>query len=147
MRVIIVGGGQVGSYLASLLIANNHEVHVIENRKKVFNKLEKELPNELLIFGSGSDPEIMKKAGITTADVVAAVTGTDEVNLVVSTLSKMEYGIKRVIARVNNPKNAWLFNEGMGVDVGINQADIMAHFVVNEMRLEDVFSRNNINKN
>jgi trk system potassium uptake protein TrkA len=141
MRVIIIGGGQVGSYLASVLISNGHDVRVIENREKVFQKLEKELPPDKLFFGSGSDPEIMEAAGIATANVVAAVTGADEVNLVVSTLAKMEYSIPRVVARVNNPKNAWLYNCGMGVDVGINQADIMAHFVVDEMNLKDIFPK------
>jgi trk system potassium uptake protein TrkA len=140
MKVIIIGGGQVGSYLASLLLAHNHEVRVIENRERVFNKLEKELPQEVLIFGSGSDPALLEKAGIDSADVVAAVSGADEVNLVVSTLAKMEFGVSKVVARVNNPKNAWLFNSGMGVDVGVNQADLMAHFVVEEMNMKDMFT-------
>lgn len=140
MKVIIVGGGQVGSYLAGLLLSNGHEIHVIEYREKNFHKLERELPAETLIFGYGSDPEILEKAGIASADVLAAVTAEDEINLVVSTLAKMEFGVPRVVARVNNPKNAWLYNSGMGVDVGVNQADLMAHFVVEEMDLEDMFT-------
>ena len=140
MKVIIVGGGQVGSYLASLLLSNGHEIRVIEHREDVFNKIQKELPQDSLLFGNGSDPELLEEAGIASADVVAAVTGADEVNLVVSTLAKMEFGIPRVVARVNNPKNAWLYNSGMGVDVGINQADLMAHFVVEEMNLQDMFT-------
>jgi trk system potassium uptake protein len=140
MKVIIIGGGQVGTYLASLLLSNGHEIRVIENREKVYNKLEKELPQEMLIFGNGSDPAILEKAGISTANVVAAVTGADEFNLVVSTLAKMEFGVPRVVARVNNPKNAWLFTSGMGVDVGVNQADLMAHFVVEEMNMSDMFT-------
>lgn len=146
MKVIIVGGGQVGSYLASLLISNGHEVRIIEHREKVFEKLKKELPQEVLVFGNGSSPELMIKTGIESANVVAAVTGSDEINLVVSTLAKMEFGVPRVVARVNNPKNSWLFNSEMGVDVGINQADIMAHFVVEEMNLKDVFTLLKLNK-
>ena len=138
MKVIIIGGGQVGSYLASLLLSNGHEIRVIENREDVYNKLGKELPQETLIFGNGSDPAVLEKAGISTASVVAAVTGADEINLVVSTLAKMEFGVPRVVARVNNPKNAWLYNSEMGVDVGVNQADLMAHFVVEEMNLKDM---------
>lgn len=146
MKVIIIGGGQVGAYLASLLLSNGHEIKVIENRENVFNKLEKELPHEALIFGNGSDPAILEKAGIASANVVAAVTGADEVNLVVSTLAKMEFGVPRVVARVNNPKNAWLYNNGMGVDIGINQADLMAHFVVEEMNLTDMFTILKLNR-
>lgn len=140
MKVIIIGGGQVGSHLASLLYSNGHEIRIIEHRENVFNKLEKELPKETLIFGNGSDPDVLKKAGIASANVVAAVTGEDEINLVVSTLAKMEFGVPRVVARVNNPKNAWLFNDIMGVDIGVNQAEIMAHFVVEEMDLKDMFT-------
>ncbi|BCJ99305.1 potassium channel family protein [Anaerocolumna chitinilytica] len=146
MKIVVIGGGQVGSYLANLLLSNGHEVKVIEHREGVYAKLEKELPSDALVFGNGSDPVILEKAGIFDAEVVAAVTGADEVNLVVSTLAKMEFGIPRVVARVNNPKNAWLYNATMGVDVGINQADIMAHFVVDEMDLKSMFTLFKLNR-
>jgi trk system potassium uptake protein len=146
MKVIIVGGGQVGTYLASLLLSNGHEIRIIENRETVYSRLEKELPQEILLFGNGSDPALLEKAGISSANVVAAVTGADEFNLVVSTLAKMEFGVPRVVARVNNPKNAWLFTSGMGVDVGVNQADLMAHFVVEEMNLNDMFTILKLNR-
>lgn len=146
MKIVVIGGGQVGSYLANLLLSNGHEVKVIEHREGVYAKLEKELPGDALVFGNGSDPVILEKAGIFDAEVVAAVTGADEVNLVVSTLAKMEFGIPRVVARVNNPKNAWLYNATMGVDVGINQADIMAHFVVDEMDLKSMFTLFKLNR-
>ncbi|BCN29600.1 potassium channel family protein [Anaeromicropila herbilytica] len=140
MKVIIIGGGQVGAYLASLLYSNGHEIKVIEHRENIFNKLETEFPEGTILLGNGSDPEMLEAAGIDSADVVAAVTGADEINLVVSTLAKMEFGVSRVVARVNNPKNTWLFNSGMGVDVGVNQAELMAHFAVEEMNLEDMFT-------
>jgi trk system potassium uptake protein len=140
MKVIIIGGGQVGSYLASLLRSNGHDIKIIEHREHTFNKLERDFPAESLIFGYGSDPEILEQAGIETVDVVAAVSAEDEINLVASTLAKMEFGVPRVVARVNNPKNAWLYNNGMGVDVGVNQAELMAHLVVEEMNLEDMFT-------
>lgn len=146
MKVVVIGGGQVGSYLANLLISNGHEVKVIEHRERVFAKLEKELPNEVLVFGNGSDPVVLEAAGIEDAQVVAAVTGADEVNLVVSTLAKIEFGVARVVARVNNPKNAWLFNGSMGVDVGVNQADLMGHFVVEEMDLKSMFTLFKLNR-
>lgn len=146
MKIIIIGGGQVGSYLASLLYSNGHDIKVIEWRKEVYQKLEKEFPHEVLLFGNGSDPQVLEKAGVDSAQVVAAVTGFDEVNLVVSTLAKMEFGVPRVVARVNNPKNAWLFNSSMGVDVGVNQADLMGHFVVEEMNLKDMFTMLKLNR-
>jgi trk system potassium uptake protein TrkA len=140
MKVIIVGGGQVGSYLASLLLANGHDIKVIEHREKNFNKLDKDFPSEILISGYGSDPAVLERAGIESADVLAAVSPDDEINLVVSTLAKMEYGVPRVVARVNNPKNAWLYNSQMGVDIGVNQADLMAHLVMEEMDMEEMFT-------
>lgn len=146
MKILIVGGGQTGSYLANLLSSNGHEVIVIEQRENVFAKLKNELPKEMLLFGNGTDPETLEAAGIGSANVVAAVTGKDEVNLVVSTLSKMEFGVPRVVARVNNPKNAWLFTASMGVDVGVNQADLMAHFVVEEMNLREMFTILKLNR-
>ncbi|MDD7795501.1 potassium channel family protein [Clostridium sp. 'White wine YQ'] len=146
MRVIIIGGGQVGAYLASLLLASGNEIRLIEQCEKTYNKIQKELPQEVLILGSGSSPQVLEKAGIASADVVAAVTGADETNLVVSTLAKMEFGVPRVVARVNNPKNAWLFNIGMGVDIRVNQADLMAHFVAEEMDLKDMFTILKLNR-
>lgn len=146
MKVIIIGGGQVGSYLASLLLSNGHEIKIIEHRESIYNKLEKELPHDSLILGNGSDPKVLEKAGIEDANVVAAVSGADEINLVVSTLAKMEYNVPRVVAHVNNPKNAWLFNSSMGVDVGVNQADLMAHFVVEEMDMKDMVTLMKLNR-
>jgi len=140
MKVIIIGGGQVGSYLATLLLSNGHEVRLIEQSEKAYNKLLKKMPSELLILGNESDPEILKKAGIESADVVAAVSGADETNLVVSTLAKMEFRVPRVVSMVNNPKNAWLYNGQMGVDVCVNQAEIIAQLVVEDMDLKDMFT-------
>lgn len=139
MKVIIVGGGQVGTYLTKMLLDNGHDVCLIEHRERMIKKIAKEL-SHVLTIGYGSDPDVLEKAGVMTADVVAAVSDQDEINLVVSTLAKTEFGVPRVVARVNNPKNAWLFNSGMGVDVGLNQADLMAHFVVEEMDIEDILT-------
>lgn len=133
MKVIIIGGGQTGAYIANILIANKCEVTVIENREPIYNKLKREIPEKNILFGNGTDPNILEQAGIDKADVLAAVTGADETNLVAATIARFEFDVPRVIARVNNPKNAWLFNAGMGVDVAINQADLLAHLVVEEM--------------
>lgn len=140
MKVIIIGGGQVGEYIADLLINNNCSVRVIENREAVVTKLKKVLPPDTVVLGSGTDPNILEICGITKVDVVAAVTGDDETNLVASTIAKFEFNVPRVIARVNNPKNKWLFDAGMGVDVCVNQADLMAHLVVEEMDLKNMLT-------
>ena len=145
MKVIIIGGGQTGAYIANLLLSNKCSVKVIENRGVVLDKLKSELPADVIIAGSGTDPKYLEAAGIAQADVVVAVTGADEANLVVSTLAKMEFGVPRVIARVNNPKNQWLFTAGMGVDVAVNQADLMAHLVVSEMDLKDMLTLMKLN--
>lgn len=145
MKVIIIGGGQVGAYIAKLLLANHYFVRVLENRSAALVNLAEELPSEVVIAGSGTDLRFLEQAGVGEADVLVAVTGADETNLVASTLAKMEYGVPRVIARVNNPKNAWLYNAGMGVDVAVNQADLLAHLVVSEMDLKDVLTLMKLN--
>jgi len=140
MKVIIVGGGQVGAYLASLLIERGHEIKIIEERDAKIPVLKRDLPEDCVVHGNGAEPKVLEAAGIRNADVVAAVTGADETNLVVATLSRLEYGVRRVVGRVNNPKNAWLFNGTMGVDVALNQADLMARLVAEEMTLGDMMT-------
>ena len=140
MFVIIVGGGKTGSHLAELLLAGGHQVRVIDQRSEVIEKLGAELPAEVIVRGDGADPKVLVNTGIRTAHVVAAVTGDDENNLVVATLARSEFGVRRVIARINNPKNAWLFTPDMGVDVAINQADLMAKLIVEEMSLGDMMT-------
>jgi trk system potassium uptake protein TrkA len=140
MKVIIVGGGQMGAYIATLLLKNDCSVIVIENREAVFAKLSKELSAGNILLGDGTNPTVLEAAGIAGADVVAAVSGTDETNLVVSTIAKFEFGVPRVIARVNNPKNVWLFTQNMGVDVALNQADLLAHMVVEDMDLKNMYT-------
>lgn len=140
MYTIIVGGGQVGAYLASLLLAEKHQIKIIDNRKDRMALLVESIPAEMLVLGSGSDPTVLEAAGIHRANVVAAVTGSDETNLVVCSLARQEYKVPRVIARVNNPKNAWLYTPEMGVDVALNQADLLAHLIAEEMSLGDMMT-------
>ena len=140
MYTIIVGGGQVGAYLATLLLAERHQIMIIEIRKDRMVFLEESIPAEMRILGSGSDPTVLEAAGIHRANVVAAVTGSDETNLVVCSLARQEFKVPRVIGRVNNPKNAWLYTPEMGVDVALNQADLLAHLVAEEMSLGDMMT-------
>jgi trk system potassium uptake protein len=140
MFVIIVGGGNTGSYLAKLLLDAGHKVKVIEERPGLLVKLRAELPQEVIIPGDGSSPAVLEQAGIMQANVLAAVTGSDDTNLVITSLARFEFKVPRIIGRVNNPKNSWLFTPEMGVDVSLNQADILAHLVAEEMSLGDMMT-------
>jgi len=119
MYIIIVGGGQVGTYLASLLLAEKHQLKIIEKSVDKIAVLKQSLPAEMIIQGSGTNPNVLETAEIYKANVVAAVTGSDETNLVVCSLASLEFKVPRVIARVNDPRNAWLYTPEMGVDVVI----------------------------
>jgi trk system potassium uptake protein TrkA len=140
MLVIIVGGGRTGSYLAQQLLDAGHQVKLIENRPVVLERLQAELPVGVVFAGDGSSPAMLEMAGISQANVLAAVTGEDEANLVITTLARFEFGVPRIIARVNNPKNAWLFNDSMGVDVALNQTDILTKLIAEEMSLGDMIT-------
>jgi len=140
MFVIVVGGGKVGTYLAAMLLAEGYQVKVVEIRAEEIAQRQRDLPAGTAILGSGTDPLVLEAVGIRHADVVAAVTGEDEVNLVVTSLARFEFGVLRTIARVNNPRNAWMFTAEMGVDAAVNQADLMAHLIAEEMSLGDMMT-------
>ena len=140
MFVIIVGGGKVGAYLANLLSTGGARVRLIEDRREKIAALQQELPADSVLTGSGADPLVLEQAGVREADVVAAVTGADETNLVVAGLARSEFRVPRVIARVNDPKNVWMFTPEMGVDVVLNQADILAHLIAEEMSVGDMMT-------
>jgi trk system potassium uptake protein TrkA len=140
MFVIVVGGGNTGSQLAKLLLEAGHTVRVIDERPAVLEKLGTEIPKESIVDGDGSSPTILEKAGVHRAQVLAAVTGYDETNLVITSLGKFEFNVPRVIARINNSKNAWLFTPDMGVDVALNQAEILARLTAEEMSIGDMMT-------
>lgn len=140
MFVIVVGGGNTGSQLSKFLIEAGHTVRIIDERPNVLEKLTSEIPSEMIINGDGSSPIVLERAGIQKAQVLAAVTGSDETNLVITSLARFEFNVKRVIARINNSKNAWLFTPEMGVDVSLNQAEILARLTAEEMSLGDMIT-------
>ena len=140
MFVIIVGGGKTGSHLAFQLLEQGHKVKVIEERPFVIERLQHELPPEAIVVGDGSSPAVLESAGVEQAQVLAATTGEDETNLVITSLGRFEYHVPRIIARVNNPKNDWLFTEEMGVDVALNQTDILTKLIAEEMSLGDMMT-------
>ncbi|MCL4506346.1 MAG: TrkA family potassium uptake protein [Chloroflexi bacterium] len=140
MLVIIVGGGRTGSELARLLLSQGHQVKVIDDRPVMIERLNRELGEDKVVMGDGSSPSALEAAGIAHANVLAAVTAEDEANLVATTLGRFEFNVPRTIARVNNPDNAWMFTPEMGVDVALNQAEILAKLVAEEMSLGDMMT-------
>lgn len=140
MFVIIAGGGRTGAELAKSLLAEGHRVKIIEERPEVVERLQEDIGEELVLCGESSSPATLEKAGIYEAQVLAAVTREDEANLVVATLARFEFGVPRVIARVNNPKNAWLFTPEMGVDVALNPAALLSKLIIEEISLGDMMT-------
>lgn len=140
MFVLIVGGGRVGSHLAELLLREGHEVKVLEDRPAILERLKTEISPENIAPGEMSSPAALEAAGVKRANVLAAVTGEDETNLVIATLARFEFNVPRVIARVNDPTNAWMFTPQMGVDVALSQADILSNLIAEEMSLGDMMT-------
>jgi trk system potassium uptake protein len=140
MNVLIAGGGRTGARLASLLINQNYKVRLIENRHELLGYLHQELPTEVIYEGNPVDPGVLEAAGIRDVHVVAAVTSNDSANLVICYLAKTQFEVPRTIARVNNPNNAWLFDERFLVDVALNSADVFAHLIQEEMSLGDMMT-------
>ncbi|HXF85837.1 MAG TPA: NAD-binding protein [Anaerolineales bacterium] len=138
MFVLIAGGGRTGARLANLLLNQNYTVRLIEHRRELLTHLHQELPTEAIYEGNPVDPAVLESAGARDAHVIAAVTSDDSTNLVLCFLAKTMFGVPRTIARVNNPNNAWLFNEKFRVDVALNSADVLAHLIEEEMSLGDM---------
>jgi trk system potassium uptake protein TrkA len=127
MNILIVGGGKVGRNLALFLQeSGRHAITLVEKDERVARELRRTFGGVAIIEGDGCDPALLREAGAESTDAVAAVTGDDEDNLVVALLCKREFRIGRVFARVNNPKNAWLFTSRMGVDVPVDDVQTLA---------------------
>ncbi|HEY3317848.1 MAG TPA: NAD-binding protein [Coriobacteriia bacterium] len=130
MVVVIVGGGKVGSFLAQMLGEAGHEVTLVEFRPEQCTRLEGELQDNVrLICGDGDEPYILEDANVTKADAIVAATGDDEDNLVVCLLGKYEYKVPLTIARINNPKNEWLFTDEFGVDIPVSNTSMIANLL------------------
>jgi trk system potassium uptake protein TrkA len=140
MFVIIAGGGRTGSQLGILLLSEGHRVKLIENRRELLARLHQELPTESVYEGNPTNPAVLEQAGIREANVVAACTAEDATNLAFCFLARKVFGVRRTIARINNPRNAWMFNENFHVDVALNQADVFAHLIQEEMSLGDMMT-------
>ena len=140
MFIVIAGGGRTGAQLAKSLIAIGHKVRVVEQRKEILSRIHKEIPTESIITGNPLDVKVLELADIKNAQVFAATTPNDAENLALCYLVRERYKVKRIIARVNNPRNAWLFDEFFNVDVAVNQADILAHLIEEEISMGDMMT-------
>ena len=131
MRIVVVGAGKVGKHMATDLSAGGHDVLVLDVSREVIERAQRspEYPGVEFRVADACEVTQLEVAGLAQADVVAAVTGDDEDNLGVSLLSKQEFGVPRVVARVNNPKNEWMFNELWGVDVSVSTPHLLTALV------------------
>ncbi len=127
MKVLVAGGGKVGYYLLKTLLEEGHEVTLVEQDANTCENIASEL-DVLVINGDATSPDILADAGVQDVDVVAAVTGKDEVNLVICQLARRKFGVPRTVARVNNPKNQRAL-ELLGVDVAVSGTAVIAHFI------------------
>ncbi len=128
MKVAICGGGSVGTTIARDLNRSGHEVLVLERDPDLVERRRKEL-DVTWIAADACEVASLDAAGLATVDVVVAATGDDEDNLVISLLAKQEFAVPRVVARVNNSKNQWLFNEGWGVDISVSTPQLITAIV------------------
>jgi len=131
MFVVIVGAGKVGLNVARSLTHMGHEFIVIEQRRSRYDLLRPEL-EERLLFGDGTEMWVLEEAGIVRCDLVVAVTGDDEDNVVIAQLAKLEYNVPKVVARVNNPRNQQTFDL-LDVDATVCAATMMISMIQHEL--------------
>lgn len=136
MRIAIAGAGNAGRAIARELIANGHQVLLIDKNPKAL-KMES-VPSAEWLLADACEISALDKAKLDICQVMVAATGDDKVNLVASLLAKTEYGVPRVVARVNHPKNEWLFDSSWGVDVAVSTPRIIAALVEEAVSVGDV---------
>ncbi|NIH79601.1 potassium channel family protein [Amycolatopsis viridis] len=136
MRVAIAGAGAVGRSIAKELIDGGHQVMLIERQAGQFEPDSVEQADWVL--GDACEVSTLEESGIERCDVVIAATGDDKVNLVVSLLAKTEFAVRRVVARVNNPANEWLYTDAWGVDVAVSTPRILAAMVEEAVSVGDL---------
>lgn len=135
MYIIIIGAGKVGYFLAKRLCQGKHTVSIVDKDRVICEEAAREL-EILVINGDGCDPKILEEAGIKRADVLAAVTGDDEDNLIICQLAKETFNLQRTVGRVNNPDNEHTFSE-LGIDVPVDSTKIIAKIIEEEVSFSD----------
>ena len=139
MEVVVAGAGNVGRHLAADLTERGHEVTIIEQNPAVVGRAKLELPEGITyLLGDACELYVLEEAKLAQADVIVAATGDDEDNLVISLLSKQEFAVPRVLARVNYPNNEWMFTEQWGVDLAVSPPHILTALVEEAVTVGDV---------
>jgi trk system potassium uptake protein TrkA len=138
VRIVVAGAGNIGRHLANDLNERGHHVTVIEQDPGVVERAQQDAPGVGLVLGDACEPWVLDKAEVRSSDVMVAATGDDEDNLVISLLSKQEYGVPHVVARVNHPKNEWLFTEAWGVDVPMSPPHVLTALVEEAVTVGDL---------
>ena len=115
MKIVIAGAGSVGRSVALELLAHGHDITLIDNMPEKLRI--SSVADADWVLADACSPDALRDAGVAEADVMVAATGDDKANLVISLLAKTEFAVPRVVARLNNPKNEWLFDQAWGVDV------------------------------
>ena len=138
MRVVISGAGAVGRYLASDLAVRGHDVLVIEQDPATLEVAKDWASDVAFLLGDACEPWVLEKAELKAADAVVAATGDDEDNLVTSLLAKQEFAVPRVLARVNHPRNEWMFTEQWGVDVAVSVPHLLTALVEEAVTVGDL---------
>lgn len=136
MKVAIAGAGNVGRAIARELISNGHQVLLIDKDPKAL-KMES-VPTAEWLLADSCEISSLDNAQLVNCQVLVAATGDDKVNLVTSLLAKTEYGVPRVVARVNHPKNEWMFDQSWGVDVAVSTPRIITALVEEAVSVGDV---------
>ena len=136
MRVAIAGAGNVGQSIAAELVENGHQVMLIERDEAAIDP--DAVPGAEWVQADACEVASLEEAGLQVCDVVIAATGDDKVNLVVSLLAKTEFVVNRVVARVKDPRNEWLFDESWGVDVAVSSPRVLAALVEEAVSVGDL---------
>ncbi len=136
MRVVIAGAGSVGRSIANELLANDHEVTLIDRQPSAMRVAS--VADAEWILADACELSSLSQAKVEDCDVIVAATGDDKANLVVSLLAKTEFGVPRTVARVNNPRNEWMFDEAWGVDVAVSTPRIMTAMVEEAVAVGDL---------
>lgn len=131
MYIVIAGGGKLGYYLVKTLLPYKHKITILERQVELCEKIANQL-NICVVNGDGTNIEHLTASNVNEADIFIAVTGKDEDNLIACQLAKRKFGVKRTIARVNNPKNITVF-EKLGVDIAVSSTSIIADLIEQEV--------------
>lgn len=141
-KVVVVGAGEVGSFLGSLLEQWGHAAVLIDRQPETLERLTPTLGKGKvrLVLGDATEPQVLELAELGPGDTLVAVTGSDPVNLTVSSLARFQFQALRTLARVNVPRHAWMFTKELGVDVALNQAEVLAHLVAEQASTGDMLT-------